>query len=390
MEKSLKYNKVKVVRNLLKILLYSLLLFGTGFSKLQVVGPLYLHDLSLLFLVIISLFFYKVPLSQKPILILFFISIIYLLGAFVIGNPLFYVLRQYILFFYMISIYFVFHVINRDHLEFLKMLKTLSKVAVLIQFIYMLYIAFIVNKNIFSGYGYFSPLVVMLFPVYVADILSRHTSKFKKAALFFVILLFSTTLGHTSIFLAILIVGFIYFLFLITKKQINILLSILASLLIILFLTLPQFNDANASWRLIYWWMGIQGGTNNFLLGNGFGVPYIKQEQIEYFIEVFNHSNDFLKDPSEVYFIAFHNSFITIFYHIGIFILLLITPYFQIFKKINNKNYTDEQLFLMLSLAGITVWSCFNVILELPHSAILFWIIYFATSESLKFINEKK
>lgn len=37
-----------------------------------------------------------------------------------------------------------------------------------------------------------------------------------------------------------------------------------------------------------------------------------------------------------------------------------------------------EILFLSLSLLGIVVFSSFNVILELPHSSSIFWIVFFS------------
>ena len=36
-----------------------------------------------------------------------------------------------------------------------------------------------------------------------------------------------------------------------------------------------------------------------------------------------------------------------------------------------------EVLFLSLSLLGFVVFSSFNVILELPHSSSIFWIVFF-------------
>ena len=40
---------------------------------------------------------------------------------------------------------------------------------------------------------------------------------------------------------------------------------------------------------------------------------------------------------------------------------------------------TKEKDFLALLLLGMIMWSSFHVVLELPHSSALFWLVYFST-----------
>ena len=47
----------------------------------------------------------------------------------------------------------------------------------------------------------------------------------------------------------------------------------------------------------------------------------------------------------------------------------------------SNRN----KLFLLLAFAGCFVWVSFNVILELPHSATYFWLIYFTTAYAFRY-----
>ena len=54
-----------------------------------------------------------------------------------------------------------------------------------------------------------------------------------------------------------------------------------------MYFVLPQFRDVNANWRLFYWGIGMKNTLSTFLmLGNGFGAPFINEEQIQEMIKV--------------------------------------------------------------------------------------------------------
>ena len=81
-----------------------------------------------------------------------------------------------------------------------------------------------------------------------------------------------------------------------------------------------------------------------------------------------------------------YNSFFTICFHTGfISLVLLLTPIKNIVKYFfidSSKTQPDKnKVFLLLLLFSYMVWVSFNVVLELPHSAMLFWLVFFVSIE---------
>jgi len=92
-----------------------------------------------------------------------------------------------------------------------------------------------------------------------------------------------------------------------------------------------------------------------------------KLELKEVYPEIFTHTTS-------------ENSFITIFYAIGFLpSLLIFTPFFKFSSFLILKKFrvSNNLVFLILSIAGATIWVSFNAILELPHSAGLYWLLFF-------------
>ncbi|MEP5912741.1 MAG: hypothetical protein ABJ277_04665, partial [Flavobacteriaceae bacterium] len=170
----------------------------------------------------------------------------------------------------------------------------------------------------------------------------------------------------------------------INKKQLFIALSIVGSVIIAFYIFLPQFKDVNASWRLFYWGVAIEKTVDTLLVGNGFGCPFINNEEIYNMIEVFGDDNDLLDSPEEKYIKAYHNSFITLLFHMGIFILLLAEPFVKSLLFLIKKNQNQENFFLVLSFLGMSTWCFFNVVLELPHSSLLYWLFFLLITNKLK------
>ena len=77
-----------------------------------------------------------------------------------------------------------------------------------------------------------------------------------------------------------------------------------------------------------------------------------------------------------------HNSFLTIVFHNGfISLLALFLPLFYYAFKLwpLKKNF-----FMMIVFLGISVLSFFNVILELPHTSSVYWLVFFYLMFELK------
>jgi hypothetical protein len=89
------------------------------------------------------------------------------------------------------------------------------------------------------------------------------------------------------------------------------------------------------------------------------------------------HANTVITEE-EKYTTGAHNSFLSFGQHLGIASLfLLFYPLVIGIKGLKIRDNTNL-IFLILSISGMSVFSFFNVILELPHSSSLYWMIFFA------------
>lgn len=364
-----------------------LLIFDRGFSKIAIVGPIYLHDALLLFATFIS--FHRMPLKIKhsSVLLLLIISFIYLIISILFfglkGEYFLMIFRHYFLFFYLICCYFLANKffsregnVNRA----IKFILKIAKWSIKLQLLYFCFL-FLTEPNYspFKGFSYVSALGVMGIITYGSYILIYHKG-LKRTYLFLFSLVISMMLGHSSAFLSIFAIYLVNFFLSFSPKQRLITLTVIFVLIMSLFL-LPQFNDVNVGWRLLYWKhiLDVAFFEKFFFFGNGFGKPFMTEEFSFVVVDEIGSRNMAYK-PMARWLSPPHNSFLTIIFHVGFIpFLLLLLPlkkmFSQLFVKFKTKD--KEELFLMYTLIGCSVWSSFNVILELPHSAIYFWLIYF-------------
>ena len=169
------------------------------------------------------------------------------------------------------------------------------------------------------------------------------------------------------------------------------------SILIILFVFIGYFMtdeivlfttvvlDPSAGWRLMLWTDNIKSTVNDtFLIGHGFGTTYFaaKGRNPGEFIDLYpiwkNSMGSTLLQYGSMYKAEFllpqHNSFINIFYRLGIIGLFLFLSYLNsIAKKIKfyGGNYQQLNFILLLSMLIIGV----NVGLESPGNCIRFVFI---------------
>jgi len=365
-------------------LIILLIIFGESFSKYHLAGPFYLHDVLLTIFVLASFIHLKVTFRFQQLLPVFGISIVYLvISVFKASAPLDIIIRQYAIFGYLICYYLLFNKTagttdNQNHIGFLKFIGIISVILQSIQLVYLV----LNNINPFGGYNFFSQAVVIGLMLAAAYILAFESRNYKKAIFLLWIFVLAMSTGHTSAFLAILAILMVYFFLKVDLKSKIVVVFAITGILLLANL-LPQFQDRNAQWRLVAWMytLKIIFVENYGLAGNGFGVPYFGSEFLFDLYAKFRSTGLF--DPSrsnESYLTTAHNSFITIFYAIGFLpSLLIFTPFFRfssllILKKIRVSN---NFLFLILSVAGATIWVSFNAILELPHSAGLYWFLFF-------------
>jgi hypothetical protein len=224
---------------------------------------------------------------------------------------------------------------------------------------------------------------------FCADAISSNTGPVLKTLKFALGMALGFTLGHSSAFLAIFIILMFYAY--IKVKPFQRLFSFVFIIIAILSLfLLPQFTDFNASWRLLYWkHILVRSFTDGyFILGHGFGQPFMTYDYAIYIDKVM-HSKGMIDEyyPMARYLNPPHNSLLTIIFHVGLIpALLFFVPLKKFFRQIFLEIFHGDSnsMFLILSLCGMLVWISFNVILELPHSATYFWLVYFTTAFYLK------
>jgi len=366
-------------------LIILLIIFGESFSKYHLVGPLHLHDALLAIFVLASFIHLKVTFRFQQLLPVFGISIVYLvISVFKASAPLDIVIRQYAIFGYLICYYLLFNKTagttnNQNHIGFLKFIGIISVILQTMQLVYLV----LNNINPFGGYYFFSQAVVIGLMLAAAHILAFESWNYKKAIFLLWIFVLAMSTGHTSAFLAILGIIMVYFFLRVNLTSKIVVLIIATGGILLLTILVPQFQDRNAQWRLVAWTYALEiiFFQNYGLVGNGFGVPYFGSEFLFDLYAKFRSTGLF--DPSrpmESYLTTTHNSFITMFYTIGFLpSILIFTPFFKISSILILKKFrvSNNLEFLILSVAGATIWVSFNAILELPHSAGLYWLLFF-------------
>ncbi len=366
-----------------------LLFLGRAYSKFELIQHIYLHDLVNFITVLVALpiLFDRnnriISIEILSLLALFYLVIsLWNNNVFQDTQALYITIRQFMLFGYMITSYIIIKKIasNRVFLEYLfHFIIYFAKASLVVQFIYVVFQLVIKNNNpIFLKY-YYSPAAILGLIIFSSYVLFFYKG-WKKWIVFLFSFFLSLTMGHDAAFLSHLVVLFIWIL-VTSRKSVKILISIsFIGLLIMLYIKMPAFQDVNSQWRFNYWGYTLKQITedNYFLKGEGFGNTYIDEEQRQQLNEIMKRNGfnlTFLKE--EQYLTPPHNSFLTIMYHLGgISILLFIYPIIHLMWK--KENLLDsKKAFLFTAFIGLSAWSFFNVILELPHSSTIYWIVFF-------------
>ncbi len=288
---------------------------------------------------------------------------------------------------YLLLTYILFQCIRTKSSLLLDFIYSLSKWAFILQIGYLIFVV-VRGNSLFGDFNYLSPLSIMLLPVYTARVMVEPMRQWMRSLLLILVVALSTMLGHSSAFLAVVIVIFGFFVYRIKRKQVVIGLSLAGLVLILFYVFLPQFRDVNANWRLFYWGKALEKTADTYFIGNGFGVPYITEPEIYEMINIFGNDNDLLDSPEEKYLKAYHNSFFTLFFYMGVFVLLLAGPFIASFEFLKQGLKNDKQKFLVLSFVGVTTWSFFNVVLELPHSSIVFWLLFLLVAHHIRGLHK--
>ncbi len=131
--------------------------------------------------------------------------------------------------------------------------------------------------------------------------------------------------------------------------------------------------DPNSSWRLIFWYRTVVENFPQNMVGIGIGTPLIP------YLENVNTTGLPFNDEYIAHVIGTHNTFVTMLARFGILsVLLLLVIYrtifreFFLFKQYYAHHKNDMGLFL--SFLTLTVVGLFNLVIESPTLAALYWI----------------
>lgn len=369
-------------------LLIVLLLFGVSFSKFSLGGALYVNDL--LLILITGIAFVSNPESKIPFFFFLFsvISVTYFIVSLLLNTkiPVVYVFRQFMICGYFMEALIIFTSLFQQKERFdqlLSFIKRFAKASVIIDTIYSLFL-YATGTSLFGDhvYVYISPLAVLGVMVYYALVLNSK-ERFRIFKLVWALCLLVLT-GHASAVLGVVVMTMLYI-----GTYMRPTLKILASSLGLIaipasLLLFRSLSDANAIWRLVYWGVTAKKIFIEKLgiIGHGFGVRYADEELSRILEEVYKFSAT-LKRDEDAFITPLHNAFLTFAFHVG-FILTLVILIPIILAFMRGQSYrgnkiiiTSDERFLAHALAGLSIWVGFNVILELPHSSLFFWLIFF-------------
>ncbi len=364
----------------LSLVFLLLLIGGLSVSKLKVAGPLYFIDFAFLIITVVIIVGSKIRIVW-PIYLLSFVGVFFiLLSSFYRSEaPPEIIIRQFALFIYPFCSYIIAGYLLSFSKEksLVEMVIGLAALSVISQAIYIVMLI-VTGKFVVGGFNYLSPLVVCGVIVWGCYLVSMRGLNKSIVPMWFCLILMSVSFGHSSAVMAVLSIPFLYFML---KASINYRLYVCMFLLCLLFLVLyvfPEIIDVNASWRLVYWENALKRIFSgwNWLFGHGFGQMYANEATLFIFLDIFESSND-LDQENEGYFKAFHNSFVTIFFHLGVLGWVFIFPQLRAVLLKSSCYENQVTVFYALSLLCLSVWVFFNVILELPHSAHYYWLILF-------------
>lgn len=395
-------NLRKIISTLLIFDFLALIVFGKGYSKLQILEfGLYAHDLVLIIIALICVL--KFNWKQNRVYAIEFIlaiSIVYVLVSlwkidFNFTSPkTFYIIRQYAIVGY-IGIFYVITKFLFDEKKFLKdwinFVFLLSAGCFLVQLLNIIYLYFCSDRIIYLSKNAFSPIISLGLIVFNCGILASN--RYDKKIKFFSSLLtflISISIHHDSLYLALFIIWALYFFIHLSKNKKIFSMIVSLILVVLLFVLLPSFTDVNAHWRLIYWQAVVEQIVENyFILGDGFGIQYISDKTIEKLNQLMiskGHINTLITE-GEKYTSGAHNSFLSLAQHLGLASLFLL--FYPLIIGIKGLKIMDNSklIFLLLSISGMSVFSFFNVILELPHSSSFYWIVFFML---IYYLNEIK
>jgi len=371
-----------------------LLLFGKHYTKFTLYGPLHLYDASLFLLSAASILFVvfkrKKICINLPFTLLLLLSLAYLVYSIAADlGSLSHTLRQYALFAYPILIWPIILAIRPDRNTeiFVRFFSWFIYASLFLQLFNHTYLIITEGAayRFFGEKNYLNLAQVMGMIMAIPYALIYVKKQWLQFGIVLITLIFLSSIGHASALLRGLAVLLVFFLKRLSKWLKISTLAGAGILAFFFYFKNSELSDSNAQYRLIYWSQTLKESVLDryAVIGKGFGGRYISQATLDRLNK--EYQNPWMEvRPEEQYLTAMHNSFITAIYHIGLvpfFLLGYLSMHkigrFYLRPITSSQKGVETKEFLFLSLVGMSVWASFNMILELPHSSLVYWTILF-------------
>jgi hypothetical protein len=151
-----------------------------------------------------------------------------------------------------------------------------------------------------------------------------------------------------------------------------------AVVIAVLAFNVDGFSDVNAIWRFLYWQGVVEEswGRGWFLLGRGFGLPFMPQDS-EAFPRLITQVSVFWNEHYQLMTVPPHNGILTILIYLGIFgVVSVLYPYFKAFRILLREPCSRELTFLFCGSFGLLLLLSSNQFVEVPYNAIFYWLCH--------------
>lgn len=315
----------------------------------------------------------------RTVVALIILLSIYALGSLFVKTNWYYYFRNSSIIYSIFTFFIGFHLYHRQYAFF----KRIKKWLYLYAFgSFAIGSTMLIDRNAFGVWfalmqrnlGVFSLLLlILLFSVYTLAFSSLTVVMILFIVLFFA-LVKSYRLFKTSMYLAL---GGLAFLFLITANDLELYKLGSHSLFGNILLVYKQHSfynlDHNSSWRLLFWYRLLIENFPENLIGIGIGTPLLPYRNNMISTEL-GHPDEYI-----AHVIGAHNTFITLFSRFGLgFLILIGIIYRSVFREFyHHKSYYlkhKNDISLFLAFFTVTTVGIFNLLLETPTLASVYWV----------------
>jgi hypothetical protein len=129
--------------------------------------------------------------------------------------------------------------------------------------------------------------------------------------------------------------------------------------------------DGNSTWRAVFWYRLIKERFPENLIGIGFGTPLLDYKKgLDTVESEYN-------DEHDIHVSGCHNTYLTLSVRLGIIflvtILIIFSTIFYEFYRYKNYYINNNLYLLFISFFSVSIIGLFNLVLESPTGASLFW-----------------